>query len=168
MDVSAAIRARRSIRKYQKGARIPEAHIEAMLEAAMMAPSAKGRRPWTFIVVESEALKSALVAVHPYCSSLVDASLAIIVCGPEDPEAENTRFWQQDCAAAAENLLLEAAGLGYGTCWCGLYPAAERAAAVKTVLSASGTPLALIIVGVPAEAPAARGYFDPAKVRYLK
>ena len=37
MNTSEAIRARRSIRKYQPGVRIPREDVEKMLEAAMMA-----------------------------------------------------------------------------------------------------------------------------------
>ena len=38
MDCSEAIRARRSVRKYKKGEKIPAEHIRMMLEAAMSAP----------------------------------------------------------------------------------------------------------------------------------
>ena len=45
MEVFEAIRARRSIRKYKKGAVIPREDVEKALEAAMMAPSAVNSRP---------------------------------------------------------------------------------------------------------------------------
>ena len=45
MQCYEAIRARRSVRKYKKGAQIPADDVKKMLEAAMMAPSAVNSRP---------------------------------------------------------------------------------------------------------------------------
>ena len=66
MNTSEAIRARRSIRKYQPGVRIPREDVKKMLEAAMMAPSARNTRPWEFVVVEDRQVQAGLMAVHPY------------------------------------------------------------------------------------------------------
>ena len=61
MNVSDAIRKRRSIRKYKKGFEIPEEHIKRILEAGMMAPSAKNTRPWEFVVLKSEEAKDKIL-----------------------------------------------------------------------------------------------------------
>ena len=45
MNVTEAIRARRSIRKFT-GAEIPQEHLDAILEAAMLGPSARNMRPY--------------------------------------------------------------------------------------------------------------------------
>ena len=58
MELREAIRKRRSVRRYVKGAPVSEEDLKGMLEAAMMAPSANNRRPWEFIVVESEEKKA--------------------------------------------------------------------------------------------------------------
>ena len=136
----------------------------------MMAPSAKNTRPWEFFVVEDPARRAKLRQVHPSAPMLGTASLAIVVCGlPEAQEGvASASYWPQDCGAAIENLLLQAAALGYGTCWCGCYPAMDRAEAVREVLGASSIPVALIAVGVPDEAPPAKGHYEPAKVTWLK
>ena len=139
MNTSEAIRARRSIRKYQKGAIIPKEHIEQMLEAAMMAPSACNRRPWEFVVVQK----------------------------PEVQEGVCDGFWPQDCGAAIENLLLQAGELGYGTCWCGCYPAMKRAEGLQKVLDVTSIPLAVVAVGKADEAPDARGFYDPSRVMWI-
>ena len=123
MDLTQAIRARRSIRKFKPGASIPRPDVEAMLEAAMMAPSARNLRPWEFFVVENPELKAQLRAAHPFASMLDTASLAIVVCGrPEDQKGVVSGYWPLDCGAAVENLLLQAVALGYGACWCGCWP----------------------------------------------
>ena len=168
MDGTQTIRSRRSIRKFKPGASIPRADVENMLEAAMMAPSACNTRPWEFFVVENPATKAELRAVHPDAPRLETASLAIVVCAlPEAQEGRCAGFWPLDCGAAVENLLLQAAALGYGTCWCGCWPLEDRAEAVRDVLGAKSVPVALISVGVPDEDPPARGFYQADKVTWL-
>ena len=168
MDHSQVIRARRSIRKFKPDAPVPREAVEKMLEAAMMAPSARNTRPWEFFVVEDPAVRNRLREAHPYSGMLKTAPLAIVVCAlPETQEGVCPGFFPLDCGAAVENLLLRAADLGYGTCWCGCWPREERVEAVREVLGAKSVPMALIAVGVPDEDPPARGFYEPAKVTFL-
>ena len=167
MDCTQAIRARRSIRKFKPGASIPSPDVEAMLEAAMMAPSARNLRPWEFFVVENPELKARLRAAHPFASMLDTASLAIVVCGrPEDQKGVVSGYWPLDCGAAVENLLLQAVALGYGACWCGCWPS-PRISKLQELLNTQSVPAALIAVGVPDEAPEARGFYQADKVTWL-
>ena len=170
MNVTQAIRARRSVRRYQPGNPLPAEHVNQLLEAAMCAPSACNSRPWEFVVVESEALRRQITTFHPHCRSLPDASLAVVVCGlPEAlPSAPGEGFWPQDCAAATQNILLQATELGYGTCWCGVYPDPALCKAMAELLGVRSVPFSLILVGVPTETPAQRGFFDPDRVRWLR
>ena len=114
MNTTETIRARRSVRKYQPGMAIPKEHLDLMLEAAMCAPSACNSRPWEFVVVESTDIRKQITKIHPYCRSLPDASLGIVVCGNPNalPNVPAEGFWPQDCAAATQNLLLQATELG--------------------------------------------------------
>ena len=139
---------------------MPEEDVKLMLEAAMMAPSARNTRPWEFFVVEDQGLKSKLRYAHPFAAMLDTASLAIVVCGR--PEAQTGRvagYWPLDCGAAVENLLLQAAALGYGTCWCGCWPS-PRLSKIQELLNTQSLPVALIAVGVPDENPPARGFYE--------
>ena len=43
----------------------------------------------------------------------------------------------------------------------------NRALALKELLGTQGMPLAVVALGVPDEAPAARGFYDPALVREI-
>ena len=166
MQTMEAIRARRSVRKYKKGAPVPRAQIEQLLEAAMLAPSAVNSRPWEFVATDKEEIKTKLTEAHPACKMLLTATWVIAVCGRPDLQPGHN-FWQQDCAAAIENILLAATDRGLGTCWCGCYPAEPRTSEVKKVLGVSSVPVALIAVGVPDDAPAQKGFYDPTRVTFL-
>lgn len=168
MNGTELIRARRSVRRFKAGEPVQPEHLHLMLEAAMMAPSACNTRPWEFVVVRSRPVLDSIMKLHPYTKMLATAALAVVVCGrPDRQQGRCAEFWPQDCGAAIENLLLQAVELGYGGCWCGCWPVEDRALALKELLGTQGMPLAVVALGVPDEAPAARGFYDPALVREI-
>ena len=59
MDVSEAIRTRRSIRRFKPDP-IPEEKIKLLLESARLAPSGTNTQPWRFIVVRDDDTKTKL------------------------------------------------------------------------------------------------------------
>jgi nitroreductase len=166
MTVSEAIRARRSIRKYKTGHVIPREQLDAILEAGMLGPSAMNQRPYEFVVVQDRGKFPGIIKLHPYARMLETASVCIVVCGV--PGGKGSPDWfQQDCAAATENILLQALEFGLGTCWCSVYPVMERVEGLKQFLGIESTPFGLIALGLPDESPAARGKYEAAKVRYV-
>lgn len=168
MNTLDTIKSRRSIRKYDQDAAVPREHITRMLEAAMMAPSACNTRPWEFLVVESREVKEKIMKAMPYTQMLATAPTAIVICGrPDLQENICDGFWPQDCAAAAQNILLAAKELGYGTCWCGCYPLAQRVGDMQKVLGVGSIPFAVIAVGKAEETPDARGFLDETRITYL-
>lgn len=167
MELKEAVRKRRSIRKYVKGAPLPEEDLRGILEAAMMAPSARNGRPWEFVVVESEEKKKEVVDAHPYCRHLLEAAAGIVVLVPGPFEETGYRFTPQDAGAAIENLMLEALDRGFGTCWCGIFPGKERVEKIAEILGTDMIPIGIVTVGKAAEEPAARGYYDEKKVRRI-
>mgnify|MGYP000237189397 CR=1 FL=1 len=154
--------ARRSIRRY-KDEPVTAEQIRTLLEAGMAAPSASNRQPWHFVVVTDRATLKALAEAHPYGKMLAEAALAIAVCA--DPELSPT-YWQQDCSAATENILLAVAGLGLGGVWLGCYPNEDRVVGIRRVL---GIPariqvLSLLSIGHPAEYREPRTQYNEARV----
>ncbi|MBN1883909.1 MAG: nitroreductase family protein [Candidatus Krumholzibacteriota bacterium] len=150
--------ARRSIRRYTSEP-VAEERIRALLDAAMAAPSANNLKPWHFVVVTERRMLDALSEAHPYAAMLREATAAVAVIG--DPGISEG-YWEQDCAAATENLLVAAAGLGLGTCWLGVHPREDR---VKKIGELLGVPadkktLALVAVGHPSESKEPRTQYD--------
>ncbi len=77
---------------------------------------------------------------------VAEAPAIIVVCGnPLSP------FYLQDCCIAGTHILLEAASLGLGTCWIGLF----KEKRIKEILRIPERlkVVALIAVGYPAEEP---------------
>jgi nitroreductase len=158
--------ARRSIRAFTAEP-VDPAQIEMLLEAAMAAPSAANRKPWHFVVVTDAGVRQALARAHPHAAMVMEAPLAIVPCGDPSPGIpEIPEYWVQDLAAATENILLAATGLGLGSVWCGVHPVSERAASIRRVLGIPGsvTPFALIAIGHPAEQKEPRTQYDATRV----
>lgn len=163
-----AISTRTSIRAYQDRP-VGADTVELLLRAAMSAPSARNRQPWAFIVVDDKALLRQLADSLPYAQSAAAAPMAVVVCGvlTESQGATNAGWWVQDVAAASENLLLAAHAVGLGAVWTGVYSYEDRVRVVRNVLGLPRhvVPLNVIPIGYPAENPAPKQKWDPAKVR---
>lgn len=164
MDVLTALMTRCSIRRFHPGP-VSEDAIQDMLQVLFRSPSAGDARPWQFGVIDRRDLLDQLEAAMPGCEMLQTAPLAILVSA-EPAREKIPGFWPQDCAAASENLLLAAHGLGLGAVWIGLHPVADRERAVRDILGVPDTlvPFALVAVGRPAEQPAFEDRYDASRV----
>jgi nitroreductase len=165
------IHQRTSIREYSD--RLVEAgKVEALLRAAMAAPSSRNVQPWLFYVVQDPEMLATLADGLPTSRMAARAPLAIVVCGDTtrgNPNAEQVHNWIMDCSAATQNLLLAATALELGAVWTGIFPYQERIRVVREVLSLPDhiVPLSLIPIGYPAGEPSPKDKWDPEKIRYL-
>ncbi len=146
MEVMDAIKHRRSIRKYREKA-VPEKVVKQIIEAGRYAPSSHNSQPWRFIVVTdkkvirelsdlikawfknkvklgafasffSKRLKQTINAAEKRVFTdkdlfFYDAPCLVLIY------SKKGRFHAQDCALAAQNMMLEAYSLGIGSCWVG-------------------------------------------------
>ena len=120
-----------SIRKY-KDKPVEKEKTEAMLRAAMQAPSAANQQPWEFYVVTNKDKLAALSMVHPYAGMTKDAPAAIVSVYQKDCKIPD--YAQIDLSSAMENLWLETAAQGLGGVWLGIAPLEERMEAVEKIL----------------------------------
>ena len=151
MEIQHALTTRRSIRKYTQE-KVPDIQINNMLEAAMYAPSANNKQPWHFVIIRNKETLEQIPIFHPNAKMIKDASLGILVCTDDDIE-NSVGYWIQDCAAATQNILLSAHGMGLGAVWCGIFPREERIVGIKKLFSLPQniTPFSLISIGHPDE-----------------
>ncbi len=174
MELKEAIYSRRATREFTAEP-VDEKTLRELIDAVVQAPSAVNQQPWTFCVVRNKAvlgkvsreakaymLKSSPIGLvsHHFEQILNDPSfdisyhapaLVVICSAAEIPWAV------EDCALAAENLMLLAAAAGLGTCWIGFAQGwlgtPEGKAALNLPLAYK--PVAPIIVGHPKSSPAA-------------
>jgi nitroreductase len=168
MDINAAVLGRRSVREYRPEV-IDQKMISTLIDAAVHAPSAVNQQPWTFTVVRdqkrlariSSAAKVHMLATLPasphaehFRPRLTNPDFHIFYNAPAlilISAVEQGPWIVEDCALAAENLMLAAHAVGLGTCWIGFAQSYLNTQAGKRELDlpAAWVPVAPIIVGHP-------------------
>ncbi|HXP05660.1 MAG TPA: nitroreductase [Stellaceae bacterium] len=171
MEIIEAIYHRRSVRDYKADA-VPREVIDALIAAAVHAPSAMNLQPWSFLAIEgrdpllqyAERAKRHLVEtmlpgspLSQYREQLLDPAFdifygapAMIVIAATSDAAQSA----EDCCMAAQNLMLTAYGMGLGTCCIGFARPWLNLDDTKSELSIPEpyVPIAPIIVGYPRRA----------------
>lgn len=159
---------RRSIRKYTDQP-VSDEQINNMIKAAMYAPSAGNQQVWHFVVITDRDILNAIIEFHPHAQMLKQAKVAILVCADEQLETK-VGYWHIDCAAATENLLLAAHGMGLGAVWLGICPRPERMEGMSQLLNLPENikPFSLVSVGYPAEERRFPDRFKPERIHQNK
>ena len=155
MDVMEAIKKRYSVRSYQDRA-VETEKLDSILEAARLAPSASNRQEWRFIVVRDKDIRQRLMQAAKDQAFVGQAPVVIAACAKTDSHVMTCgqQSYPIDVAIAIEHMALKATEEGLGTCWIGAFKEEE----ISRVINAPEgmCPVALIPVGYPNEAPAAR------------
>ena len=155
-----------SIRKYQDRPVEPE-KIEAILRAAMQAPSAANQQPWEFYVVTDRKKLAALSQVSPYAKMTAAAPVAIVSVYRK--ECLLPAYAEIDLSIAMENLWLETDAQGLGGVWLGIAPLEDRMEAVEKILALPENVRAFAIFpfGYPAEERRQQNRFDTSRIHYV-
>jgi nitroreductase len=166
MDANEAIAGRRAVREYTAQT-VDDPAIRHLIDAAVHAPSAMNEQPWIFTIVRDQnvldsishgatshmlATMSASPHSEHFQSLLADSSfhifyhvsvLILISATAEGP------WIVEDCALAAETLMLSACAAGLGACWIGFAQSFLNTSDGKNMLGLPATcvPVAPIIVG---------------------
>ena len=161
-----AILSRRSVRRYTPES-VSQECVERLLAAGMAAPSAGDERPWHFVVIRDATTRNCIPNIHPYAHMVSEAPVALLVCGDLNLQKHHG-FWVQDCAAATENVLVEAHHLGLGAVWLGVYPVPGRVEGLRRLLEVPEhvVPFALVALGHPAEHKGPGERFDPTRIHH--
>ena len=138
-DIFETIMHRRSIRRFEPK-QIEEAALQQILQAGLYAPSAGGRQSVIFAVCQDKEVNERLGKIkransHPHMAtetSFVSREQPSIADDPKLTNAfydaptvitmfapKNFLFSAEDCAAAAENMMLAADALGIASCYIG-------------------------------------------------
>jgi nitroreductase len=169
MEVLEAIHTRRSIRKYTNEPVAPEL-IEKLLRAAMAAPSATNSQPWCLLIINRREDLDIVSTYTQLYGALTHATAAILVCGDMSKVRSGSQMWAQGCAAATQNILLAAHGLGIGAVWLGVFPGEKNTTALRAqfALPENVTPFALVSLGHPEVQKPSEDRYDAARVHFGK
>ena len=164
MEILDVIMTRRSVRDFRPDP-VSEADLEKLLRAGMQAPSAKNERPWHFIVIDDKEVLHKIPEFHRNAQMLKYAPLAILVCSDRKLESKRAT-WIQDCAAATQNMLLAAHGIGLGAVWLGVFPDADRVKGLQALLNMPKDirPVSMVAVGHSALTPEPVDRYEKARI----
>lgn len=134
MNVYDAIRIRKSVRSFQKK-EVPDEVLYRILSAARLAPSARNRQEWRFVIVKNPETRRKLAEAAKKQMFIAEAPIVIACCA----EAEDLNYvmtcgqlaYPIDLAIIIDHITIIAAAEGLGTCWIGAFYEEE----VKKILN---------------------------------
>ncbi len=155
MDTFECIKARRSVRSYS-GRDIEGEKLNAILDAARLAPSANNRQNWKFIVVKDPELREQISAAAKGQKFVAEAPVVIAACAVNTDHVMTCGHpaYLVDLAIAIDHMTLAARAMGIGSCWIGAFEQEK----VKKILAVpdSSTVVELLPLGYPSEWPPAK------------
>lgn len=131
MDIYETIRTRKSVREFLDKD-VPEDVLMRLLDAARLAPSARNRQEWRFVVVRDPVTRTKLAAAAKSQTFVAEAPVVLACCAETDEHlmACGQPCYPIDVAIAMDHLALCATAEGLGTCWIGAFDEAQ----VKAIL----------------------------------
>ncbi|MFO7888943.1 MAG: nitroreductase family protein [bacterium] len=157
MDLSKAIKNRRSVRKFTDQ-KVSKDTILKIIDAARWAPSACNRQLWEFIIVTKPEIKKRIAEEACFKQKfLIQAPVLIVVFYDDTKERREEKGPSkhdsiQSAAAAIQNMHLKAYSLGLGSVWvCAIKKMLKLNEILKVPVSIR--PIAIVALGYPAEHP---------------
>jgi len=161
------IKDRRSIRKYLPKQVEPE-KLNALIEAARLAPSGSNCQDWHFVLVQSEEGRQKVLDAgvnQPWMSSAPVFIICVAGLDKRAPELCDLKLTAElphpalkmairDLTIAIEHIVLEAEYLGLGSCWVGSIDRDKLHASLG--IPENKYILAALTIGYPDESPAPR------------
>jgi nitroreductase len=172
MEFRDVIYGRRSVRAYEQRS-VEDLLLNALVDAAIQAPSAVNEQPWAFTVITDQVLlqrisngaktyllQTSALGMGPsrFRDQLSDPDFHIFYHAPAlilISAIGATPWAVEDCALAAQNLMLSAYANGLGSCWIGFAQHWLQTPDGRAMLDLPNhyVPVAPIIVGYPKATP---------------
>lgn len=149
MEYLQLVKERYSVRKFSDR-QVEESKVEAILEAARVAPTAVNKQPYRILVLRKPESMEKLKECTPYTFR---APMALAVCSHKD-EAwvrpyDNLNSGTIDASVVGVHIMLAVHDLGLGATWVGHFDAAAFSSAFN--LPEMIEPVAIFPIGYPAE-----------------
>jgi nitroreductase len=155
MDISQAVKQRRSIRDFQKKD-IPDQLLRKLAEALIWAPSAGNLQARKFYFVRNNVVKKDLAAAALNQNFIAEAPLVIVGCTDSRisfkyGERGVSLYSIQDVACSIMGMMLVAYENGLGSTWVGAFN--EETVSRLLKLPHHLRPVAIVPVGYPSKIP---------------
>lgn len=150
MSVLDIIKKRRSIRKYMDVA-VEWDKVVQILEAGRHAPCSGNVQEWKFVVISEPPIKKKVADACLKQYWIEGAPVLIAICSMVEKQEQfygdrgKDLYTIQNCAAAAENMLLVATELGLASCWVGAFD--ENMMCEALSIPSRARPLAVLAFG---------------------
>ncbi len=116
MEFFETVARRRCYRGEFTDAPVPREALTKILEAAIEAPTACNAQSPSFVAVDDPAVLAKIAEIMP--TPVCKTAKAVVVCvADERPVFGDISFYKEDCAAAAQNMLLALTALGFHSVW---------------------------------------------------
>ena len=170
---------RKSVRSFTDQP-VPAEYMEAMLKAAMAAPTGSNIQPWHFVVLTDKTSYEKVFENNFNMRIFNSAAAVVVFCAdttvarpPRDnpdgtPVVRPNGTWRDDLGACTENFLLAAESLGLGAVWTAAYPYSDRYASMKRELGLPDPilPYCAVAVGYPAGDEQPKDKWKPERIHY--
>ena len=159
MNLSEAVKKRRTIRRYQQKP-VDDKMLLELIDSARLAPSGGNMQHLRFVVIRTPELVQKVFAMTGWGGSVKpkrspvwgkDAPPAFIAVAATAETVNSLRHIHADAGAAIQNMLLKALDLGLGTCWIGNFKEENVSSALG--ISPEMRTMYLVAVGYPDESP---------------
>ncbi|MCK4255621.1 nitroreductase family protein [candidate division WOR-3 bacterium] len=122
MDVRDAIKNRFSVRSYLNKP-VEDEKLALVLDAARLAPSARNKQSWKFIVIKDKIIRQKLIDAAAGQQFVAEAPVVIAAVSTEPSYVMRCGIpaYSVDLAIAVDHMTLQAVELGLGTCWIGAF-----------------------------------------------
>ena len=150
MDALEAIRSRRNVRQFADRP-IPDADLDAILDAARRTPSSRNEQRWDFVVCTDRAQLEDLALVWSGARHVATSAATVALIAPETGDADLLGSIEYDLGQATMSLMIAAASLGVGSAHAA---ARDQDQARKVLGFPEGRRCAwLVALGYPADRP---------------
>lgn len=146
MEFSELIKERYSVRSY-KSTPVPDEILETILEAGRVAPSAHNSQPQMIYVAKSEDSQKKIASI---CPCTFGAPVILVIAYDKNRQRMSKMnpgygFGENDTAIACTHMMLQAADLGIGSCWVGMFNRQEMSVILE--LPENITVIGLLLLG---------------------
>ncbi len=155
MDVSDAVKGRRSIRNFSDR-EIPEEIMRKLIDALIWAPSAGNLQSRKFYFIKDPKLKEQIAAAALNQDFIRKAPLVVVCCTDSGiarhyGQRGKEIYTIQDVSASIMCMMLVAYENGLGTCWVGAFREEEVSALLA--MPSCLRPISIVPVGYPEKVP---------------